>query len=270
MHHSASNPITAMDYQSLHIITEDISNNAFSFEKRKKILWKAHITIPSLKKGNLNDIQKGNHIVFEEIDHTGTLHQCCGLQYFVHIAKSQHQPDIFVIDNHHHALYFREQYISKNFSKHHMQTPISLIHIDQHSDLSDNRFDIKENIHDNLREHNSPFIRDFVNHKCHVGNFIKPFLQHYPLCQFTRIKSESQLLSTQWKYKSNEIIILDIDMDFRSPSMSNTQDQQSIDKIKKRIPKASLVTIATSPYFMDQTFTIQKIHQLLTDILQKQ
>ncbi|HCB52085.1 TPA: hypothetical protein DEP21_06015, partial [Patescibacteria group bacterium] len=56
---------------------------------------------------------------------------------------------------------------------------------------------------------------------------------------------------------------LDIDLDFRAPEMSIEKYSQTIQKIKALISNAKIITIATSPYFLDQTLALK----ILKDIL---
>jgi len=57
--------------------------------------------------------------------------------------------------------------------------------------------------------------------------------------------------------------ILDIDIDFRHPDMNIEKYQETIDKTRELISKAKLVTIATSPFFIDQNLAIQITKELL-------
>ena len=250
-----------MHYSTQMTITQNTWNNSFSYTQRKEHLWKAEITIPSLIKGTLEDVTIGDHIVFEEIDHKGNLRQCQGLQKLVHIPalNSKFTAPIYIIDNHNHALYFRyKETYGKN---------LDIIHIDQHSDLAEapswtippfekgDKGGFEEHLND---------IRHYTNYVCNVGNFIKPFLSLHPKSNFTRIKSESQLLNlnTSKLLSPNSEFILDIDLDFRDPNMSIENKKETIEKTKQLMKHASLITIATSPYFLDQTHALKLLNKL--------
>jgi hypothetical protein len=58
-------------------------------------------------------------------------------------------------------------------------------------------------------------------------------------------------------------IILDIDLDFRHPDMSIEKYQRTIDITKELIKKSRVVTIATSPYFLDQSLALKVLKDLL-------
>lgn len=175
-------------YQQKSVLTTNISNNAFSFHQRKKIQGTATITIPALIHGTLDDLAVGDDIVFEEIDHSGQLLSCKGLQHMLRIDDSTqpHTAPIYIIDNHNHALYHRLHELSKASP---VIDQIDLIHIDQHSDLAQpsKGFDQTQRKYQDYQRH-------YTNHVCNVGNFIKPFLSIFPSTNFLRIKSETQLL----------------------------------------------------------------------------
>ncbi len=59
-------------------------------------------------------------------------------------------------------------------------------------------------------------------------------------------------------------LLLDIDLDFRAPEMSIGQYEESIEKTRELIAEASLVTIATSPYFLDQSKALEILQDLLS------
>jgi hypothetical protein len=75
-----------------------------------------------------------------------------------------------------------------------------------------------------------------------------------------QINTEYKLLNFQTD-KNN--IILDVDLDFRAPEMGIEKHLKTIEKIKELISKSNIVTIATSPYFLDQKVAIPIIDGLL-------
>jgi hypothetical protein len=59
-----------------------------------------------------------------------------------------------------------------------------------------------------------------------------------------------------------EDYILDIDLDFFAPEMGN-QLSLFLPKLQQLIEKAESVTVATSPYFLEQTEAITMINESL-------
>jgi hypothetical protein len=56
--------------------------------------------------------------------------------------------------------------------------------------------------------------------------------------------------------------ILDIDLDFRAPEMSIDEYNKTINITRNLIQNSRVVTIATSPYFLDQNLAIKIIKDL--------
>lgn len=91
-----------MRYTSPYILTEQSGNNVFAWERRYERYGKLPtLTIPALIDGDISDVQIGDEIVFEEIEN-GELKSCRGLKHFVKMKDQE----IFIFDNHNHALYF--------------------------------------------------------------------------------------------------------------------------------------------------------------------
>ena len=298
-----------------------------------KLLGKAEITIPALKKiHDIDEISLWTHIVLEEIDEKWTLHSCTWLKHIYKldnqslaplikggglseaqdggISKTWSQKPIYIFDNHNHALFFRTQYIhhlspTPTPSRRSENFPFTLLHIDQHSDLNTPPYYLE---HENLSLAplskggglskaqdggisktwiledfwNIKDLRTYTNYICQISTFIKPFLQLYPQTNFTRIKSESQLLrhlskkpsasflgtslvreEKVWPTSNDGIMILDIDLDFRAPEMSIEKFDETIRITRQMIHDADLVTIATSPMFLDQSRALLLLHHLL-------
>jgi hypothetical protein len=75
-----------------------------------------------------------------------------------------------------------------------------------------------------------------------------------------QINTEYKLLNFQTDENN---LILDIDLDFRAPEMSIERYFETIKKTKELISKSRVVTIATSPYFLDQDTAIKVCKELL-------
>ena len=179
-----------------------------------------------------------------------------GLKNFLWIEKNGTSP-IFIFDNHNHAITFRYNIIySKNLKN------IELIHIDQHSDCRENHNHLTLSRKENELEK----IFKFCNKKCNVGNFIPPAIESWIISNQIQIRSTTALKNL--KIKTNQNFILDIDLDFCLDWINrNKINSDAInllkDKVNKIWKKALWTTIATSPYFLDQTLAINIIEKLL-------
>lgn len=228
-------------------ITEPIGNNEFHYHERIALWSKGEIFIPSLKQWTIDDLEEGSEIIFEEAENN-KLKSCTWLKHF--IQTDYHGIPVYIIDNHNHALTFRH--------KHRLNVwafeRFVVIHIDQHADTKPNSSE--------FRVQSSEWIENFVNDKTNVGNFISAAVNNWIVNEAIQIRTEHTLqhfgISTvqQWN------VIVDIDMDFREEKTEQEIKSDFI-IIRKLIDKACLITIATSPYFMNQKKAIEIIKEML-------
>ncbi|MBD3270594.1 hypothetical protein GF376_03645 [Candidatus Peregrinibacteria bacterium] len=228
-------------YNSAQYLTEALSNNAFDFQERKKINPNPQLYLPALKKGNISDVKKGKHIVFEALNDQGEIEPHLGLEKFVQIGEK-----IFIIDNHNHAFFF--WHLADRSKIYH------LIHIDQHRDsripanfLSKNdSFDLKK-------------VHEYTNTILNVGNFIPAAVKTQLISTIDFITSESSIKKFE---RPNAPYILDIDLDFFAPELDYIDNEKKIELINSLVEKAEIITIATSPFFIDQDLAIKWLKKL--------
>ena len=156
------------------------------------------------------------------------------------------------------AITFRYNIIySKNFRN------VELIHIDQHSDCWENGNHL--NLDWNKDELEKVF--HFWNKKCNVGNFIPPALESRIITNQIQIRSTTALQNL--KIDKNKNFILDIDLDFCLNWIDrNKVNNEAVKLLKGKFDKfwksALCITIATSPYFLDQKEAIYLVNTLLS------
>ena len=177
-----------------------------------------------------------------------------GLKNFLWIEKPDFPP-IFMFDNHNHAPVFRYYCIQKSATG----SPI-LIHIDQHSDCRENKEDLE------IRNNDLEKIFHFYNEKCNVWNFIPPSLESWMISNQIQIRSTSALQNLE--IEKNQNFILDIDLDFCLNWIDRKQiNKESVKLLKNKFDRISesalCITIATSPYFLDQEIAKKIIGELL-------
>jgi len=157
--------------------------------------------------------------------------------------------NIYIFDNHNHALFFwYKEYL-------HSRKVYKVIHIDQHSDMRDNQFSLPDCI---LESDCSYEVFKFVQECCNVGNFIQPALKSWLISDIIQVRTEDGLLDIN----PNEYI-LDIDLDFFAPEVGINLEEH-VPKLKTLIAEAKLVTIATSPYFLDQKLAIEMVTKIFS------
>lgn len=216
---------------------------------RQNSLWVA----PIKKTNNYKNLEIDyEHFAFGEKDEY--FH---GLKNFLWIEKSGFPP-IFVFDNHNHAIVFRYNIVyGKKISD------MDLIHIDQHSDNREN----KNHLNLNRKENELEKVFDFCNQKCNVWNFIPPALENWIVSSQNQIRSTTALQNLQINKSQN--FILDIDLDFCLDWINrNKLNQETVRLLKNKfdeIWKYTLwITVATSPYFLNQELAIKIVEELLT------
>ena len=237
-------------YQNPLIIDQPLSNNAFSYEKREN----KKITVPSLTNGLLEDLKIGSDTVFEDFDENGNLKSCFGLQNFIR-AELNGVPAI-IFDNHNHAFYFWHESRGKGI----IQDGTTLVHIDQHTDMRQPDSFLSPKDSQDLEK-----VFKYTNSVLNVGNFIIPAQKTGLINQVIQIRSETSLQDFNPKRLTDpNNIILDLDLDLFAPELNYIDFNLAKKKILEITKQASLITIATSPFFIDQELAIKKLQALFT------
>ena len=228
-------------------------NNTFAYEKRKKIESEPQLRIPECKTiHHIEEIALWNKSVFCENDTTWSVHFFTGLAY-VYLLENPNRP-IYIFDNHNYALYFRT--IQRKTSL--WDKPL-VIHIDQHSDLwpAPTNTPLPD-----FASCTDEQCFDYAIKTCNVGNFINPALESGIIWSCNWIKNQYDLESHFDRDRCNLLPQrLDIDLDFWAPEMG-TDLEKTIPLVRRLMREASLITIATSPYFLDQSYAIMLLQQL--------
>jgi hypothetical protein len=134
------------------------------------------------------------------------------------------------------------------------QQPFQLLHIDQHSDM-------KENTH--ILPLTSPQeVFQFIQKYTNVGNFISPALHSGLLSDVVQIRSEWML---QHLPPPKGSYLLDIDLDFFAPEMGISL-KKYVPTLRQLITNAAGVTIATSPYFLEQTLALEMVKAIFSGL----
>jgi hypothetical protein len=243
-------------------ITDPIWNNEFSYQERIA-LWSidespaslGKIFVPSLIQGNLDDLKEGSEIVFEEVVNNKLI-SCTWLKHFIKASLFAKEGEgdswipVYIVDNHNHALTFRNECrVNIGKSEH-----LIVVHIDQHADTKENNEELKiENWEWNE-------IENFVNTKTNVGNFITAAINSWIIKKVIQIRTDYALQHLNLSISQPLNTIVDIDIDFR---VDKEVTQEDIDIIRRLIKQAKLVTIATSPYFIDQKRAIEIVKRIL-------
>lgn len=222
-------------------------NNALDWEKRQKLGSDCKLWVPQIKKIILDNLYKNlilwDKIVFEVAENEKLLSKT-GLENYLEFETWNTKFAIF--DNHNVALYFLGKYFFETWEK------LDLIHIDQHSDLRKPDF-IPEKL--DTEEALIDYTLKWVN----VWNYLLP-AQKFFINQIYQVRAESKLFELTKDFVKEKI--LNIDLDFWAPEMGTTLE--SLEYLKKLLPEAKVVLIATSPYFLEQRKAVKLMKTLLS------
>lgn len=239
-----------MYYKQSVVIDRPIGNNAFVYDDRKQLFGEAKIVVPELIVWTIHDVKLGNDIVFtENID--GKVMEFMGLEKLV--CSITHNSPIYIMDNHNHALYcWYKEYLAWNIARW-----LPVIHIDQHSDMNNPVGWI-----DMGKEQNLDYIATYVNEVCTIADFIQPALRSGLVSECIQMRTEYTIMNYEL-WIIGGWYILDIDIDFWAPEMGIQEWDHTIQKTRQLIAGASMVTIATSPCFIDQDRALEIVTMLL-------
>ena len=235
-------------YYNGFYIDRPVGNNAFSYSKRKN----KKIFVPSIIEGNTDNLTVGKEAAFSEIvngDAGGVEVNPSGLKNFIYLR--QRNKDVFIFDNHNHAFFFWAYALKlgkMNFGS-------TLVHVDQHRDT---REPAKMFALSKPRDIDLKAAFEYTNLELNVGNFIKPALAANIFAKLEIIDSREAFAKSFFPG-----FVLDIDLDIFSNDMAYIDEKYKVERIKNYLQSASLVTMATSPFFMDQVRAIELIKILL-------
>lgn len=224
-------------------IEKPAGNNAFSYAERTQ---KRIYVAPLVKAGpeSLSSLQVSAEIAFCEV--CEGQEQCChGLRSFLELEVGGKK--VYIFDNHNHAFYFWSRALSEG----RFEKGALLVHVDQHKDMREPTAYI-----DSVE--NEAEVFEYTNFELNVGNFIKPALRLGLFRDVLIIDS-----SRAFKERIEGDIVLDIDMDIFSDDMDYIDFDLRLEKIKELYAAASVVTVATSPYFIDQSRAIELIKRII-------
>ena len=221
-------------------IEKPVGNNEFSFEEREN----KKIFVPKLIQGNLENVREGMEVVFNEIDE-GIEFKAYGIENMIEM-NTEDNKRVYIFDNHNHSFYFWMKCLKEGlFNK-----GCTLVHVDQHKDTRvPPNYDVDvDDLDDVFR---------YTNEVLNVGSFIKPAMEH-------EIFSKLIIMDSTYSLKEDVVgeYVLDIDLDIFSKDMDYIPFYDRFNRIQELIKGAKVITIATSPYFIEQDKAIKVLKEL--------
>jgi|WetSurMetagenome_2_1015567.scaffolds.fasta_scaffold190246_2 hypothetical protein len=236
-------------YDKGFYISGEISNNAFSYDKRRG----GGIYVAPLIDGSFKDVAPGSETVFEDFDDDGKLKSCRGLKNFVKLNDAGDK-SVYVFDNHNHAFYF--WHLERILGR--VKDGALLIHIDQHKD---SRRPAKWLTPEESRDMEKVF--DYANTILNVGNFVPAALETGLAGRIVNVGSAESLRNFDYSLLENPNKIVDLDLDFFAPELDYIGNGAKAEFAAKCIRRAGVVTIATSPFFIDQDAATRHLAKIL-------
>jgi hypothetical protein len=159
---------------------------------------------------------------------------------------------IFLVDNHNHVFYF--WYFAR--SQGIISDGALLYHIDEHADTRDPWEYLLKPDSEDLQK-----VFEYTNFFLNVGNYIIPAQKEWLIWEVLQIRSEEALREyiqtplsiLSWEERWNRNIILNLDLDFFEPELDFIDYDLKKQVILDIAKKADLITVCTSPYFIEQS-----------------
>lgn len=237
---------------SWFFISKPVGNNEFSYKLRenRSLYVPDIIDISSFDEIKLQD--EKDKIAFSDLSNDWTLAINYWLKSFYRIDWQWKK--IILFDNHNHAYYYwmeaRDKWIIWDSN--------TLYHIDQHADTRDNwKYLLKPDSLDLNK------VKDYTNNVLNVWNYIVPALEEGIISEIIQIRSEYDLQEyIDTKHSISNNIILNLDLDFFAPELNYIPFELKKKVVLDIAKKAKVITIATSPFFVEQELAISVFKEI--------
>lgn len=223
-------------------------NNAFSLPLKAD---RSKLTITPLKIGKLDELNVGKHIAFQDFE--GERWQdCVGLESAI-LCLNFPIP-IYIFDNHNHVFYAWCEALKMGW----FEKGAVLVHMDEHFDASMPPLIPAQSDLKSLEN-----VWRFTNETLQIATYIKPALTLEIFSECVDYVESSQFAV---RNQQSMDIVLNLDIDVFHSDMNHISWQQKIDVLKYYLPRVKLITIATSPYFIDQHKAIDLIKKVIGEL----
>ena len=163
---------------------------------------------------------------------------------------------LFLFDNHNHAYAF--WYWARNRGV--IWDNNTLIHIDEHADTRDNNKHLLKPDSYDLEK-----VFHFTNYILNVGDYIIPAQEEGIIWDIVQIRNDSNLRDyIGGAFEWTENIILNLDLDFFQPDLDFIDYELKKKVVLDAANKASVITVATSPFFIDQELALKVFRDLFS------
>lgn len=170
----------------------------------------------------------------------------------------------WIMDNHNHAFAFWHE----AFRRGHIQPGSLLVHIDQHTDLAT---PVNLPAWASPQESSELLIEEYVNTDLSIADFIVPALATGLIGEALMVTGEERTGAGYFHWENGlkktgnspliteNSLIVDIDLDYFSQGFDETK---TLETTKYWIGKADIITVATSPLFIDPEKALTMLRKL--------
>jgi len=234
-------------YHKDFYIEDPVWNNAFSYADRPE----KKLFVPALKKiFSFDEIwllqENKEKITFQEYDFSDNMQTCYWLKNLYEMTWNW--KTLYLVDNHNHVFYF--WYLARCEGI--IWDNSLLYHVDEHADTRDPwEYLLKPDSEDMQK------VFEYTNFTLNVGNYIVPAEREWLIWNTVQIRSQDALEKyNSWIFSEHEkqgrSIILNLDLDFFEPELDFIDYELKKKVILDIAKKADLITVCTSPYFINQ------------------
>jgi len=252
-------------YSTWSLITEPVSNNRFDYELRSH----PEIYVPSLIEGDLEDVKLADSVAIETLVWE-KLVSGKGLEHFVFLKNAR--VPTWICDNHNHAFTFWYEALQRWYIK----TWSFLVHIDQHTDLW-TPLSLPMNNEGICWFENLEEVQTYTNTVLTIADFIVPALATGLLSEALMVTGEEREGVNSFIWQDNKLVktvnlkletqnslIVDLDLDYFSQGFD---ENETFATVRYWLAKADIITIATSPLFIEQERAIEILKSLQKELL---
>lgn len=207
-------------------------NNGFSLDRKGE---RQDLRVTPLAVGSFAELELSDVPALQDFDED-TWVECPGLKSA--LLSFEYGVPIYFFDNHNHAFYGWCEALKAGW----ISPGDSLVHIDAH-------FDDADPPHMDVDIGDLQSVWDYTQHALQIATFIKPALK---MGIFSDLVNLVETPDFEHFEMPKGQIVMDIDLDVFCEEMRHISWQQKVEALKACLPQTALLTVATSPFFIDQ------------------
>lgn len=165
------------------------------------------------------------------------------------------------MDNHNHVLFFWYWALHNRILK---ESGNTVLHIDEHADTRIPETlipPLRKGVRGIFQKEDLESVFHYTNFVANVGNYMIPAQREGLIGEIFQIRDESSL------ERNYDVDILNLDLDFFSPRLDYIPYQKKKSFILRHIRKTHIITVCTSPFFIDENLAINVFRDILSEFI---